>query len=247
MLKLFARKKDTSTTTLFDFLKVDLHSHLLAGIDDGVQTEAQALEIIEQFRSYGFQKIITTPHILWDFYKNTPEIIHNKLEKLRLFLQENQIHIPIEAAAEYYVDEHFLQLLQKHEKLLSFGEKNYLLFETGFLNIPAFWEEAIFLMKANGYQPILAHPERYVYVQNNFSFLEKMLNLGVLLQINILSLVGYYSLEAQKTAEKIVEARLPHFLASDCHHIRHAKTLQNLVQSSFFKKIQNYPWLNSTL
>ncbi len=247
MLKLFARKKDTPSTLLFDFLKVDLHSHLLAGIDDGVQTEAQALEIIEQFLSYGFQKIITTPHILWDFYKNTPEIIHKKLEKLRLFLQENQIHIPIEAAAEYYLDEHFLQMLQKNEKLLSFGEKNYLLFETGLLNISAFWEEAVFLMKANGYQPILAHPERYIYIQNNFNFLEKMLNLGVLLQINILSLVGYYSVEVQKTAEKIIDARLPHFLASDCHHLRQAQSLQNLVQSFFFKKIQNYNWLNNTL
>ncbi|MCS6794970.1 MAG: CpsB/CapC family capsule biosynthesis tyrosine phosphatase [Raineya sp.] len=247
MFSFFTRKKEFSTTSIFSFLQVDLHSHLLAGIDDGVQTESQALEIIELFQQYGYRKIITTPHILWDFYKNTPEIIRTKLEKLRFFLQENQIDLPVEAAAEYYVDEHFLQMLQNHENLLCFGEKKYLLFETGFLNYPAFWEEAIFLIKANGYQPVLAHPERYVYVQNDFNFLEKVLELGVLLQVNMLSLIGYYSLEAKKTAEKIIDANLAHFLATDCHHIRQAKTLQNLVQSPFFRKVQNYKWLNQSL
>lgn len=247
MIKIFARRAKIPHKEIFDFLRVDLHSHLLAGIDDGVQIESQALEVVEVLQRYGFQKIVTTPHVLWDFYKNTPEIIKAKLAKLRFLLRENRLDITVEAAAEYYLDEHFLRMLQNKEDLLSFGEKKYLLFETGFFNLPAFWEEAVFLMKADGYQPVLAHPERYIYLQNNISILEEFLNLGVLLQINMLSLVGYYSIEAQRMAKKMIQANLPHFLATDCHNIKQAKALQTLVQQPFFKKVQSYPWLNCTV
>ena len=231
----------------FGFLQVDMHSHLLAGIDDGVSTEMQAQGIIEDFISLGYQKIITTPHIMSDFYKNTPEIIQAKLQSLQNHLAQNQIEITIEAAAEYYLDEHFLSLLQNKSPILCFGAKKYVLFETGFMNYPPFVEEAIFLMKSNGYTPILAHPERYQYVQQDFKFVEKMLNLDVLLQVNMLSLALYYSKEAQKTAQKLIDAKLPHFLASDCHHERHSKHLLTLQTNSYYKKLMNIDWLNKEL
>jgi tyrosine-protein phosphatase YwqE len=232
---------------LFSFLQADMHSHLLAGIDDGVSTEQQAQTIIEEFISLGYRKIVTTPHITGDFYKNTPEIIHKKLADLKQHLAQNNVKINIEAAAEYYLDEHFLSLLQDKKPILCFGSKKYVLFETGFMNYAPFWEEAVFLMKANGYTPVLAHPERYSYVQEDFGFVEKMLTLDVLLQVNMLSLLGYYSKEAQKVAQKLIDARLPHFLASDCHHERHSKLLPQLQTNSYYKKLLNMKWLNKTL
>lgn len=231
----------------FDFLQADMHSHLLAGIDDGVSSEMQAQSIIEDFIRLGYRKIITTPHITGNFYKNTPEIIQNKLSDLRKHLAQNQINICVEAAAEYYLDEHFFGLLQNKSPLLCFGAKKYVLFETGFMSYPPFVEEAIFLMKANGYTPILAHPERYKYVQEDFKFVEKMLGLDVLLQVNMLSLAMYYSKEAQKVAQKLIDAKLPHFLASDCHHERHSKHLLTLQTNSYYKKLMNINWLNQEL
>ncbi|GAB4132107.1 MAG: capsular polysaccharide biosynthesis protein [Raineya sp.] len=246
---LFRLKKNISEKQVgaFGFLQVDMHSHLLAGIDDGVTTETQAQNIIEDFRSLGYQKIITTPHIMSDFYKNTPEIIQKKLADLQNHLAQNKVNISVEAAAEYYLDENFLKLLQNKSPILCFGVKKYVLFETGFINYPSFVEEAIFLMKANSYTPVLAHPERYKYVQEDFRFVEKMLELGVLLQVNMLSLAAYYSREAQKIAQKLIDARLPHFLASDCHHERHSKHLIALQTNSYYKKLMNIDWLNKEL
>ena len=119
----------------FSFLQVDMHSHLLAGIDDGVATETQAQEVLEDFRALGYKKIVTTPHIMGDFYKNTPEIIKKKLSDLKSHLAKNNIEIEVEAAAEYYLDEYFLKLLQEKEMLLCFGKQKYLLFETKKLNL----------------------------------------------------------------------------------------------------------------
>lgn len=231
----------------FAFLQVDMHSHLLAGIDDGVSTETQAQSIVEDFVKLGYRKIITTPHIMGDFYRNTPEIIQAKLRSLQNHLAQHHIPIAVEAAAEYYVDEYFLELLQNRSPLLCFGKKKYVLFETGFLNCPPFVEEAIFLMKSNGYTPVLAHPERYRYVQQDFKFVEKMLNLDVLLQVNMLSLASYYSKEAQKVAQKLIDAKLPHFLASDCHHNRHSKQLLTLQTNSYYKRLMSVDWLNKEL
>ena len=231
----------------FSFLQVDMHSHLLAGIDDGVATETQAQEVLEDFRALGYKKIVTTPHIMGDFYKNTPEIIKKKLSDLKSHLAKNNIEIEVEAAAEYYLDEYFLKLLQEKEMLLCFGKQKYLLFETGFMNYPPFLEEAIFLIKANGYTPVLAHPERYRYIQEDFGFVERMLKLDVLLQINMLSLALYYSKEAQKVAQKLLDAGLPHFLASDCHNTRQSKQLQELQTNSYYKKLAKIGWLNKTL
>lgn len=224
-----------------------MHSHLLAGIDDGVATETQAQEVLEDFVALGYQKIVTTPHIMSDFYKNTPEIIQKKLIKLQNHLIDNNIKITIEAAAEYYLDEHLLHLLQEKKALLSFGKQKYLLFETGFMNYPPFLEEAIFLMKANGYTPVLAHPERYRYVQEDFNFIDRMLKQDVLLQVNMLSFFAYYSKEAQKVAQKLVDAQLPHFLASDCHNARQSKQLGELQTNSYYKKLQRIDWLNKFL
>lgn len=234
-------------TDTFTFLQVDMHSHLLAGIDDGVSTEVQAQEVLEDFIALGYKKIVTTPHIMSDFYRNTPEIIGKKLSDLKNHLAANNTTIEVEAAAEYYLDEHFLRLLQEKKSLLCFGKEKYLLFEAGFINYPPFLEEAIFLMKANGYTPVLAHPERYRYVQEDFGFVEKMLKLDVLLQVNMLSLAAYYSKAAQKVAQKLIDANLPHFLASDCHNSHQSKLLQELQTNSYYKKLAKMEWLNRTL
>ncbi|MCU0438291.1 MAG: capsular biosynthesis protein [Raineya sp.] len=230
-----------------NILHVDMHSHLLAAIDDGVGSLEESFEIIRKFRELGYKKIITTPHIMSDFYRNTPEIIQKKLKDLQDFLDSKAFYFPVEAAAEYYVDEAFLEMLRNKQPILSFGKEKYILFETGFMNPPPFIEEAIFLMQTEGYKPIFAHPERYIYLYDNFSMLERMIEMGICLQINLLSLTGYYSREAKKMAEKLIDANLVDFAASDCHSLKHFEALKESTKTSYYKKLIQKDLLNNTL
>jgi tyrosine-protein phosphatase YwqE len=227
-------------------LSVDIHSHLLPGIDDGVKTFEESEEIIRHFKSIGYRKIITTPHIMSDAYRNTPEGIREKLTELQHYLTSRSIDIEIEAAAEYYLDEAFVSMIEENKTILSFG-KNYLLFETNFLTEPFNLKDFIFLATTRGYKPVLAHPERYLYLQNNMDKAEDLINRGVLFQINISSLTGYYSRQVQQLAHKLIDRGWIHFLGSDCHHWQHAKLTGEAQQLRYYQKALSLTLLNNTL
>ncbi len=244
---------------MFDFLKpkkskrkqvlplfVDIHSHLLPGIDDGAQTITESLDLLYHFEALGYKKVITTPHIVQDFYPNTPSVILQKLKEVQEAATENNLKIRIEAAAEYYLDEYFYALLDQPDQLLTFG-KNYILFETGFINQPAILFEAIFKMKAQGLQPILAHPERYAYLQGNYSLAPEIAERGALFQINMNSLTGYYSPAAKKTAEKLIDEGLVSFAGTDMHNMRHMENLRDAINTKYFDKLLDQGILNNTL
>ena len=234
-------------------VQADMHSHLLPCLDDGVQSLEESFGLLTQFAAMGYKKMIMTPHIMGDFYKNSPENILPCLEKLRHFVKENNLEIQLEAAAEYYLDEFLLEKLKKNEKLLTFGgnnesnDKKFILFETAFMSPPYFLDEAVFLMQSEGYQPVFAHPERYTYVYDNFSILDKLLEKGVLLQINLNSLGGYYAQGAQKLAEKLVQNNLVSFVGTDCHHEKHLKSLEKAQKSKFYDKLFEAKLLNNSL
>jgi len=233
---------------LFDFLKskknnisqqpllCDVHSHLLPGIDDGVDTVEESLEILREFAALGYKKVITTPHIMSDTFRNTPEIIHEKLKLIRQAIETNNIPIKIEAAAEYYLDEYFIELIESDNKLLTFGD-NYLLFETSFTVKPLFLLETIFKLQSLGYKPVLAHPERYYYMIEDWEFLEDIYNRGVVLQLNLNSLSGYYSKPIKKMAEKLVKHEYITLVGSDCHSKGHLIALKHSLDQSITKKL----------
>ena len=194
----------------------------------------------------GYNKVITTPHVLSDHYPNTPEIILKKLYELRSLTEQHGLSIKVEAAAEYFLDETFLSKLENNDKFLTFGN-NYLLFETSFINKPNFLIEAVFKINAHGYKPVLAHPERYIYIQENLEILEDLLERDVLLQININSLTGYYSKGARKLAEKLIDNNYISFLGSDCHNQRHLAVTREACGMKYFKKATQLDLLNYTL
>jgi tyrosine-protein phosphatase YwqE len=109
----------------------DMHSHLLPGIDDGAVDLEDSIQLILHLKEIGYKKFITTPHIFWDMYRNNNEIILEKLKLLREELFRREIDVEIEAAAEYYCDEHFEKLIED-QNLLTFGNKKYVLFEISF-------------------------------------------------------------------------------------------------------------------
>ncbi|MFM7104794.1 MAG: tyrosine-protein phosphatase, partial [Flavobacteriales bacterium] len=168
----------------------DMHSHFLPGIDDGASSLEDSIELIKGMHSLGYRKLITTPHIYWDLYKNTRAIILEKLEIVRAELVRQEIDITLEAAAEYFCDENFEELIDKKD-LLSFGN-NYVLLEISFMDENVNLPRALFNLKLAGYKPVLAHPERYEYWHGKFSQYEKYFDQEIIFQLNINSLTGQY-------------------------------------------------------
>lgn len=227
-------------------LSIDIHSHLLPGIDDGVKDLEQSIFVIKQLYELGYRKFITTPHVMSDFFPNTPSIIRKKLEEVQAELKFLEIPVQIEAAAEYYLDDYLVQMLDEEKEILTFGD-GYFLFETSFINEPAYLMEVVFKLNAMGLKPVLAHPERYLYLHNDADLVNELLEKGVLFQINIMSLSGYYSSESKRFAEKLIDLDLVSFVGSDCHGMKHVDAITKTSTQKYFKKALNLKLLNYSL
>jgi len=227
-------------------VNIDVHSHLLPGIDDGVKTLEESWEIIKVFEDLGYSKLITTPHVMNDFYRNTTLGIQHTRDGLIAFLKEKNTSIQIETAAEYYLDESLIQAVDNQEKLLTFGQQ-YLLFETNFLTEPYQLKDFIFKATTQRYKPVFAHPERYDYLNKNFEKLEDLRNRGVLFQLNILSLVGFYSPSIQKMAEQMIDKGWVDFLGSDCHNQHYSSLIEKAQRTKYYRKALSLPLLNNSL
>ena len=223
----FLKSKELNLSTIdFSSIKIDLHSHLIPAIDDGAEDLETSIKIIKILQHLGFKKLITTPHVMSDFYKNNPETILKGLKNLRQELKLQNVNIQIDAAAEYYVDYEFEQKIGK-EKFLVFGD-NYILIELSFFEVPKNLNDIIFKLQLEGYKVILAHPERYLYFGEN-DYLN-LIRRGVFFQLNLLSLIDYYSPRVRKRAEDLIRKEMISFIGSDCHNMKHA---------SLYKKCQN--------
>ncbi len=229
----------------FDYpLTTDIHSHLLPGIDDGVKTFEESLAVITELMELGYKRFITTPHVMMDRYPNTSEIILSKLAELRHYLKERNINVSVEAAAEYYLDDSLIEKLNNKEHLLTLG-KNYLLFETNFLAEPFVLKDFVFQASSAGYKPILAHPERYSYM--TLEKAEDLVNRGVLFQLNLPSLLGYYSRPIQQLAYKLIDKGWVHFLGSDCHNANQANLLDDVIKNKYYAKAMSLPLYNHNI
>ena len=226
-------------------IKVDFHSHLIPDIDDGVSTLDESISIIRGFAKLGYKKIITTPHINAELFDNNPQIINNGLKDLKKAINEHVIDIEIAAAAEYYMDERFYEQVENGEEFLTLHDQ-YILVETSMLNQPAFLLDVLFKLKSNGYQPILAHPERYLYLQNNFDMVEKLKNQNILFQVNINSIGLVYTRSSKDLIKKILDHNYAEFICSDCHHTRHFQEFRKNL-AHFHKKYPDYVVHNNHL
>lgn len=214
----------------------DMHNHLLFGIDDGSKSVEQSLDMARRFLEAGYKGVIATPHVMSDYYPNTPEIIRGKCGELQSILEKNHIPLRITCAAEYYMDEVFYAQVSEGKPLLTlYG--NHVLIETSFLNRPVFFNKIMFDVRTAGYSPILAHPERYIYLHENHAEAEEILASGVKFQINLLSLIGYYSPQVKKFAQWLIEKDYYHFLGTDAHTADHIRLLREVHSSKIFSRI----------
>jgi tyrosine-protein phosphatase YwqE len=244
--KYLKKKEEPKVSFDYSFLQTDIHSHLIPGIDDGSPLLEDSLLLIKGMVDLGYKKLITTPHVMSDYYRNTPVIIQNGLEQLRELINEHKIPVTIEAAAEYYLDYEFSQKLSK-QNVLTFGS-NYLLVECSFVEPPANLDQIIFEIQINGYKPVLAHAERYLYWSNNFRILNSLKERDVLFQLNLLSLTGAYSKAVEKTARYLIENQFYDFIGTDLHHLKHLELLKNLeISPELDEKIKALKLLNSCL
>lgn len=207
---------------------VDIHSHLLPGIDDGASTFEDSLRLTKALQSLGTTQYITTPHIIQHFWENTPEIINAVAATTRTELNKNQLSIPFRAAAEYMMDEQFVKFFQSGELLTL--KDNYVLVEMSYLNPPIQLYSILFDLQVAGYIPVLAHPERYIFYHINFNEYTKLINAGCLLQLNLLSVVGYYGEGIAKIAEKLLQKGMYSYVGSDVHHDNHIAAFDQKVK-----------------
>jgi protein-tyrosine phosphatase len=232
---LFFRKKENTSVDL-GWLQTDMHSHLIPGIDDGSPDLKTSLELVKGFANLGYRKIITTPHILWDVYPNTRDIILDKYTGLKNAVIEAGIDIQIEVAAEYYIDEHFYGLLKNKTPLLTLGG-NMVLVEFSMLSAPFDLQDMLFEMQLQNYLPVIAHPERYSYLNRKREVFDEFRNSGCLFQLNLLSLQGYYGNAVKELAEYLLKKDYYDFVGSDLHHERHMAGLQKLRTANWMRNL----------
>ena len=245
LFNLFGKRKEIPDID-FSLLGVDMHSHLIPGIDDGAQTLENSIELIRELSGLGFRKLITTPHVMADMYRNTPETIKNGLDVLRAELIRNGLDMQLDAAAEYYFDEGFEDKIEKG-KVLTLGD-GFLLFEVSFISFPRSFFEVVEKILINNYKPILAHPERYGYFAKSIEQIERIKKSGCSLQLNILSLTGYYGKSVQKLARELVNRKLIDFIGTDVHHGNHSGMLKKALKNPEVRYLlTEYPLKNKLL
>jgi tyrosine-protein phosphatase YwqE len=235
MFSFFSSKKVNADLS---FIGVDMHNHLLPALDDGLKTMEETKEYVLALQKLGYEKLICTPHILSAVHANSPQTILPKLAEVKQMLQQENIKVSIEAAAEYMVDHEFEQLIKSGEPLLTFG-KNFILIEMSYLAASPNIDSVIFDLRMAGLQPILAHPERYNYYHHptQYKHYAKLKDKGCWFQVNLLSLAGYYGKPIKKIAEKLIADGMIDLVGTDMHHQNHLNATQLFATDKNLYKI----------
>ena len=233
---MFFSKKRIPLTDFFTNSFVDIHSHLLPGIDDGAKDIDTSIALILKMASYGIKNFITTPHVLGNVYPNSTAVIKEKLAVVQKELEKREIKgISIQAAAEYMLDEEFSALLEQKDILVL--KDNYILVEMSYFSAPMNLYELLFKIQLKGYKPVLAHPERYNFYHSDFKSYYKLKQAGCLFQLNLLSLTDQYGKGVQKISEKLLKENLYDFVGTDAHHQNHLALLPKIGTKKTLDKI----------
>ena len=228
-------------------LVTDVHSHLVPGVDDGAPDMTSALALISRLHHLGFERLVTTPHIMSDLYPNTPDILQPRFHELKREVAKRFPSLTLTLAAEYFLDTSFIELLENPDKLLTFpcvdplnGDKHeMLLFEFAFHEAPndELLTEAIFKMQTSGITPVVAHCARYPYWHMDRSKLESLHSKGVILTVNAATLLGNYGDLAKETANHAVDQGWIRMVCSDTHAPHHIVAVKELETSEILAKL----------
>jgi tyrosine-protein phosphatase YwqE len=240
MLSFFTKK---NKVTDISWLGIDMHSHILPGIDDGSPDVGTSLRFVKALQELGFDQLIATPHIYQELYPNTKTTIFGAKELLQKEMDNSNISLKLGAGAEYMIDQDF-----NMDGSLCTLDQKHLLIEMSYLNESPGISQTIFDLEIKGYKPILAHPERYTFYFKDKSKLKRFKEKGCLLQLNILSVLGYYGKEVKQLAEVLLKDKMYDVAGTDLHHDRHLDTLSGAVQSGkLYDLIGSYEFRNQEI
>ena len=228
------------------FWRVDVHSHLLPGVDDGVENTDQTLVCLQQMVAWGIQRIITTPHVSQDWYPNSSAVLRAGQVQLQTLADAHDLPIQIDVAAEYMLDEFFPDLL-RNDDVLTFGTERYLLIEAGWAAAPKHIEAILLRIQKHGYMPVLAHPERYSYYHADEAGLARLHEAGCLFQLNWLSLTGRYGTKARVQAHRLLKNNWVDFVGSDLHRPKDLPALGTLFTLPDYNLLRSQPLRNASL
>ena len=208
-------------------MKIDIHSHILPGIDDGAKTLEESVQLVTEMAGWGFERLTCTPHITKKF-RNTPETIQEKFDILNNALSANGLSIDLRMSAEYRLNPETWPEILKSGQFMPI-EDRYILMEFP-INEPSDMGdlnpmEEFLKVKSLGLTPILPHPERYFYLQHDD--LLRYVDAGVKIQSNYGSLAGVYGSEVSKRAQSLIDEGIVSFLATDMHNMQYIKTISS--------------------
>lgn len=221
------------------FWHTDIHSHVCPGIDDGSPNREQSVNLVRGMSELGFTRMIVTPHVTDELFPNTPEIISESYLRLTDAVTAAGIPMQFNYSAEYRIDELLKDYLDRGSVRPLPGGK-YLLVECGWSQPPYDLEGFVYSLR-NDYNliPVLAHPERYPYYQFHDEIYEHLHSVGILFQVNLLSLAGHYDKNCKLTAEWLLANNLIDFIGSDLHRMSHIESLKRYFTSRDYRKLES--------
>lgn len=243
MLSIFNRKRKYKDLS---WLGVDIHSHVLPGLDDGATSVAESIAMLKQMQQLGIDQFYGTPHVFKRLYPNDLTSITNAYQQVIGVLGDRNIQLRY--AAKYMADQDFEALLtQKYQPLLCLPGRHVLI-DMPYTEESRNIDQIILSLQSMSYKPILAHPERYVFYHDAPQRIKRYKDRGCLLQINLLSMYGYYGPGEQKVTDYLLTHGLVDLIGTDVRQERHIEALEHFVRkqdlSGFFK---NSPLQNETL
>lgn len=231
----FFNKKNTDNLEMP--MKVDIHCHVLPGVDDGSPDIESSLKLVERMAGLGLTRIIASPHVTQDTFENTPETLDNALVSLQNAIKGTGLNIYLDRSAEYRIDE--FSISQIESGIAKILPKDYILVENSFIQEPWELDKFLFNLKIKGMKPILAHPERYGYYHNDrFARYKQLHDTGTMFQVNLLSLAGAYGKKEKAVANELVNRGYVDFIGTDIHRNLHIDIIEDFLASREYRKIR---------
>lgn len=245
--RLFGSKEEKSESKgKLAWIGCDMHNHILPGIDDGSKDIEQSLVLLQGLKDLGIQRCISTPHIMQEVHNNTPAIIHESYKKLSAAIQESGMKFDLRYAAEYMIDDQLGSFIKSDNLCLL--PNRYMLIEMSYLAESKALFKTIKDIQDKGYQPILAHPERYNYYHQNFKVYKDIKNAGCLLQLNLLSISRYYGEHVKSAALTLIKSGMYDLVGTDMHHEKHLHALKQVATKyDIYNLLKDNPIKNATI
>lgn len=216
---------------------IDIHSHILWGLDDGSKNLSDSVEMAKQAVAEGITSIIATPHHRHPSFTNDKKDVLSKVQEVKAELNRQNIQLDLYAGQEIRLFGEMVDIFNRGEELLTLNDSEYVLVEFPSSNIPKYTEQLFYDLLVNGYTPIIAHPERNAEIAENSDKLYRLIKNGALSQVTAASVAGMFGKKTQKLSLNMLEHQLAHFVATDAHNITNRACVWKQAMDKLDKKL----------